>query len=74
MAEKRKRKITTKLASVNAYKRDVSSTLLDTEFQTLLRQKTQSDNPKVICEELEKLDSELTNRIKTAYGKIKTTP
>ena len=55
MTEKRKRKITTKLASINAYKQDVSSALQDTEFQTLLRQKTQSSDPAVICEELENL-------------------
>eukprot|EP00957_Ditylum_brightwellii_P080807 6147141-Ditylum_brightwellii.AAC.1 len=63
MVERRKWKITTKLASINAYKRDVSSALRDTEFQTLLRQKNQSDDPKAIYAELEKLDLELTNRI-----------
>ena len=36
--------------------------------------KNQSDDPEAICAELEKLDSELTNRIQTAYKKIKTTP
>jgi hypothetical protein len=74
MTKRRKRKITTKLASINEYKQDVSRALRDQDFQTLLHQKNHGNDPEVICAELEKLDYKLTNRIKNAYNKIKTTP
>eukprot|EP00957_Ditylum_brightwellii_P026966 2038857-Ditylum_brightwellii.AAC.1 len=47
MAEKRKWKITTQLASINANKQDVSSALRNTEFQTLLCQKTRVMTPRL---------------------------
>eukprot|EP00957_Ditylum_brightwellii_P008827 669513-Ditylum_brightwellii.AAC.1 len=73
MTKRRKRKIMTKSASINNYKRDVLRALRDKNFQWLLNRKNHGDDPDIICAELEKLDQDLTTRIQNAYDKIKTT-
>eukprot|EP00957_Ditylum_brightwellii_P060443 4589687-Ditylum_brightwellii.AAC.1 len=60
MAEKRKRKLTTRSTAIIDHKRDVSAALQDPTFQQLLKETERADDPSIICETLERLDTTLT--------------
>ena len=70
MAEKRKRKFTTRSTAIIDYKRDVSAALRDSTFQQILKETERASDPSKMCEMLERLDKALTGNIKKAYEKF----